>query len=683
MLVFAYISRLWSVPLSLELTLARISLFLIQAGLSCALSFILWYFFRIYQRHYLKSWAVAFGCYAAYLVLLASHVALNPATGALYPVLVGLEFGYLFASYAFAIYVLVGVREAISAERLSSRLVNQLLLLVAALAAVSVALFMFQEGPSLWKTVIQLNLRLLFVGAALVVSGIWLLGMPRRIFIGKLVAISILLWGSLLILLALLSGWLGEGQLFLRVLLVGKHLELFFQTLLGLGLVVWLQDDERSTNQQLTAKTRYLDSHDQLTGALNRDALLQQLSGLIQQPAQQPLLLVMLGLDRFKTVNETVGLKQGDRILREVTRRFETSILKPCLVARTGGDIFALVLQDILTDKQRQFCLHHIEQLIEKPFNFDSGLLKLTATIGVAQFPDHAGSAESLLQKANIAFHQAKRQQQRWIQYHQGMEEETARLLLLEKELLLALEQKQFVLYYQPQWNIREQRIDGFEALVRWHHPERGVVMPGQFLPQMEQIGLMRELDMQLLEQAVETLGRWRKQQLWLSVAVNMSPIHFEQPGLKQRIQQLLQQYEVPPTMLELEITENTAMGDMEQGRNFVTELQQMGIRVSIDDFGTGYSSLGYLRRMPIDKIKIDRSFIIDMAGSDSDMMIVKTMITLAHGLGKRILAEGVEDANQLLLLRHMACDAAQGYLIAKPLPEAEALALLQHKLSF
>jgi hypothetical protein len=181
--------------LSLELTLARISLFLIQAGLSCALSFILWYFFRIYQRHYLKSWAVAFGCYAAYLVLLASHVALNPSTGALYPVLVGLEFGYLFASYAFAIYVLVGVREAISAERLSSRLVNQLLLLVAALAAVSVALFMFQEGPSLWKTVIQLNLRLLFVGAALVVSGIWLLGMPRRIFIGKLVAISILLWG--------------------------------------------------------------------------------------------------------------------------------------------------------------------------------------------------------------------------------------------------------------------------------------------------------------------------------------------------------------------------------------------------------------------------------------------------------------------------------------------------------
>ncbi len=669
--------------MSFELTLARISLFLIQAGLACALSFILWYFYRIYQRHYLKSWSIAFAVFALYLLMLTGYSLIWPRTDWLLWPLLGLEFGYLFFSYAFAIFILVGVREAVSTERISSRLVNQLLLLVAALAFVSVALFVTDTESSVWKTTIQLNLRLLFTGAALLVGGIWLFALPHRILIAKLVALSIMLWGLLMLVMAMLSGWLGEGQALLRVIVVSKHLELFFQTLLGLGLVVWLQDDERSTNQQLTAKTRYLDTHDQLTGCLNRDALLQELSTLIQLPQQQPLLLVMIGLDRFKTINETVGLKQGDRILREVTRRFDTSILKPRLVGRTGGDIFALVLQDILTDKQRQFCLHHIEQLIEKPFNFDSGLLKLTATIGVAQFPEHAASAESLLQKANIAFHQAKRQQQRWIQYHQGMEEETARLLMLEKELLQALELKQFVLYYQPQWNIREQRIDGFEALVRWHHPDRGILMPGQFLPQMEQIGLMRELDMQLLEQAVETLGRWRKKQVQLSVAVNMSPIHFEQAGLKQRIQQLLQQYEVPPTMLELEITENTAMGDMEQGRNYVTELQQMGIRVSIDDFGTGYSSLGYLRRMPIDKIKIDRSFIMDMASSDSDMMIVKTMITLAHGLGKRILAEGVEDANQLLLLKHMACDAAQGYLIAKPLPETDALALLQQKLSF
>jgi diguanylate cyclase (GGDEF)-like protein len=662
--------------LSTELILSRLSLFFIQTGLALVLMLVLWHFYRIYQRHYLKSWALAFLLFACYLLSLTAYSLLNspPRTLMFLPAL--LEFSYIFSCYAFAIWVLVGVREAVTTERIPSRLVNQLLLLVALLALVSVLLFAFDSSLNPWKYYLQVNLRLLFIGSALLVAGVWLFNLPNKTFVTRLVGCSVLLWGLQQILVALISVWLGQGSTLERVVLISKDLELFCQTILGLGLIIWLQEDERLANQQLTAKTRYLDSHDHLTGALNRDALLEQLTDLLQQP--QPLLLIMLGLDRFKTVNESVGLKQGDRILREVNRRFEASILKPRLIARTGGDIFALVLTDVHTDKQRQFSLQHLEQQVEKPFNFDNSQLKLTASMGIALYPEHAGSAETLLQKANIAFHHAKRQQLRWVQYQLGMEEESARLLLLEKELLRAIEQDELVLYFQPQWNMREQRIDAYEALVRWQHPERGLLMPGQFLPAVAQLGLSQKLDLALLEKAVATLGRWRAQRIMLPLAVNMSPIHFEQEGLKQKIQQLLQQYQVPPTMLELEITENTAMGDMEKGSNFVTELQQMGIRVSIDDFGTGYSSLGYLRKMPIDKIKIDRSFIMDMAGSDSDMMIVKTMITLAHGLGKRILAEGVEDEHQFSLLRHMACDAVQGYLIGKPLPEAAALALFK-----
>ncbi len=665
--------------MSTELILSRLSLFFIQTGLALVLMLVLWHFYRIYQRHYLKSWALAFLLFACYVLSLTAYSMLNMQPGRL-AVLPGLlEFSYIFSCYAFAIWVLVGVREAVTTERIPARLVNQLLLLVALLALVSVLLFAFDSSLNPWKYYLQVNLRLLFIGSALLVAGVWLFTLPTKTFVTRLVGCSVLLWGVQQILVALISVWLGQGSTLDRVVFISKHLELFCQTILGLGLIIWLQEDERLANQQLTAKTRYLDSHDHLTGALNRDALLEQLTDLLQQ--QQPFLLIMLGLDRFKTVNESVGLKQGDRILREVNRRFEASILKPRLIARTGGDIFALVLTDVHTDKQRQFSLQHLEQQVEKPFNFDNSQLKLTASMGIALYPEHAGSAETLLQKANIAFHHAKRQQQRWVQYQLGMEEESARLLLLEKELLRAIAQDELVLYFQPQWNMREQRIDAYEALVRWQHPERGLLMPGQFLPAVAQLGLSQKLDLALLEKAVATLGRWRAQRIMLPVAVNMSPIHFEQEGLKLKIQQLLQQYQVPPTMLELEITENTAMGDMEKGRNFVTELQQMGIRVSIDDFGTGYSSLGYLRKMPIDKIKIDRSFIMDMAGSDSDMMIVKTMITLAHGLGKRILAEGVEDEHQFSLLRHMACDAVQGYLIAKPLPEAEALALLKRPL--
>lgn len=663
-----------------ELALARIMLLLVQAGLAFALSYTLWHFYRIYQRHYLKSWSVAFFLFGSYLATLNLHAIIPP----LYAVSRhALEVVYLFSNYSFAVWILLGVREAVTGERIPPRLVNRLHLVLAVLCLLSVLLFVKSAESALWKQTLHVNLRLLFIGCALLVAGSWLLALPRRVRVMRIVATAVLLWGGEMVVLSMLLSYLDNEQSLLQVAIISKHLELLLQTILGLGLVLWLQEDERHANQQLTEKTQYLDTHDQLTGALNRDALLQQISTVLSNQPQQALVLVMIGLDRFKRVNETVGLKHGDRILREVTRRFEASVLKPLVVARTGGDIFALVLQDVQTDKQRQFCLNHLEQLIEKPFNFDTGMLKLTATIGLSQYPEHATGAESLLQKANIAFHQAKRQQQRWIQYQQGMEEETARLLLLEKELQQALAEKQFELFYQPQWNLREQRIEGFEALVRWQHPVKGLLMPGQFLPQMERLGLMRELDFLLLEQAVCTLGRWRAKHPDLSVAVNMSPIHFEQPGLKIKIQHLLKEYQVPPTMLELEITENTAMGDMEQGRNYVSELQQMGIRVSIDDFGTGYSSLGYLRRMPIDKIKIDRSFIIDMAGSDSDMMIVKTMITLAHGLGKRILAEGVEDQNQLQLLKRLACDAAQGYLIAKPLPELDALALLDQQLQF
>lgn len=665
-----------------ELFLSRLSLYFVQAGLALTLAMVLWHFYRVYTRHYLKSWSLAFGCYSVYLVLVSINANMGvflPEDRLLRPFI---EFSFIASSYFFAIYMLIGVREAVLGERIASRLINQLLGLVTLLSLSSVLIFLSESGPTLWKAALQINLRLLFIGATLLVSGFWLFALPRQLFVTKLVAWSVILWGAQLVAMALFVSWFGESVFYDRVTMLAKHLELFYMVLLGMGLLVWLQEDERTTNQALTAKTKYLDTHDYLTGALNRDAFLQETHQQLQQP-QTPSLLVMIGLDRFKTINETVGLKQGDRILREVSRRLETSVLKPRLLARTGGDIFALLLDEVVSDKQLQFSLQHLEQLVEKPFSFDTGPLKLTATLGVARFPEHANSAESLLQKANIAFHHAKRMQQRWYQYHPGMEDESARMLQLEKELQQAIKGREFVLFYQPQWNIREQRIDGFEALVRWLHPQKGLLMPGAFLPQMQQLGLMKEMDLMLLEVAVETLGRWKKQGLTLSVAVNMSPIHFEQDGLKQRIQQLLQTYDVPPTMLELEITEDTAMGDMEKGRNFVTELQQMGIRVSIDDFGTGYSSLGYLRKMPIDKIKIDRSFIMDMAGSDSDMMIVKTMITLAHGLGKRILAEGVEDVNQLQLLRHLACDAVQGYLIAKPVPEEAALKLLEQPLKF
>ncbi|MFC4655508.1 MULTISPECIES: putative bifunctional diguanylate cyclase/phosphodiesterase [Rheinheimera] len=652
--------------------LARFLLYFTQIGFACAMAGLLWHFYTIYQRHYLKSWAIAFSCFALFVGFILTGVQLAAEQAPLWLRQLNSFFNIGFC-YAFAVWLLVGVHETVTAQRTSSRRVNQLLAGLALLAFISVWPVQWWSVTRDWASFLQVNLRLLLIGLSVTVSGAWLWTLNKQQLAVRIVASAMLLWGSLFLLTPLLLQLLPSETI--KVSFVIKYLELFVQMVLSLGLVIWLQQDERQANQQLAAKTQYLDSHDPLTGALNRDALLLQLGPLLA--GQKPCLLLMIGLDSFKVVNESVGLKQGDRILREVTRRLESSIIKPVLVARTGGDIFALVVQDCTTDRQKLFLLQHLEQLIEKPFSSEQGLIKLTASVGVAEAPLHGDDAELLLRRANIAFHHCKRHQQNCSFYQPGMEEESARLLSLEKDLLQALEQDQFIFYFQPQWNLRDGRIEAYEALVRWIHPDKGLLMPGQFLPLVEQVGLSQELDLLLLEKAVATLADWKRQGITVPLAVNMSPVNFQLDGLKKRLQQLLLRYQVSPAMLELEITENTAMNDMEKGSNYVAELQQMGIRVSIDDFGTGYSSLGYLRKMPIDKIKIDRSFVTEMATNDSDMMIIKTMVTLAHGLGKRILAEGVENQAQLEVLRALSCDAIQGYLLAKPLPEQDALALL------
>lgn len=654
---------------------ARLAIYLTQVGIALLLCVLLWNLNRIYQQNYIRSWFIALLGFTSYQLAILLQWALQ------IPLLMEpLQFITIMGSYVFAVFLLRGMMltRRNGVPRWASLSTITLMTSLTILSLITLLPFQLFEIDREWRDYFQVYLRLLLMGILLLGAAISLLQRMESSLGQRLAAATLSLWGCLYIAFAvwrlLSAAELAEP----RLTLIYKCAELFLLCCLGLALLIWLHEHERSANMQLTEKARYLDSYDQLTGALNRDALLTQLQHKLQQSADTPLYLLMLGLDKFKTINESVGLKQGDMLLRQLNQRFANSILKPALVARTGGDIFALALTDIQDDSQLNYALRHLQQLVEKRFDSQAGQLQLSCTVGIACAPYDADSAETLLQKANIAFHQAKRLQARHLAYKAGMEDESARLIGWETELLAAMQHDQLVLYFQPQLNLRNNKLDAFEVLVRWQHPKLGLLMPGQFLPFVEQLGLSRQLDFWILQKAVQTISQWRQSGIQVPLAVNMSPLHFQQDGLKQHIQQLLQQYQVTPEFLELEITENTAMHDMEKGSNHVLELQQMGIRVSIDDFGTGYSSLAYLRRMPIDKIKIDRSFVMDMAGNDSDMMIVKTMTKLAHGLGKRILAEGVETAVQLELLKSMACDAVQGYYIARPLPEPEALAFVR-----
>lgn len=660
---------------------ARLAIYLTHVGVALLLSYLLWTLSRTYRQGYIRAWFIAllaFSCYQ--LMILLQLLAVS------FPWLMTvMQFLTISSSYAFAVFLLRGMlltRHG-TLQPLLGLSTAKLMLMLGVLGAVSVFPFSWFVLAQDWQIYFQSHARILVMGVLLLTAAVSLMQRAEATLGQRLAVVVLTLWGLLYVGYALLQ-MLGSATVFdERMRLIYKCLELFYLCSLGLILLIWLHENERNTNRQLTEKTRYLNRYDQLTGALNRDALLIQLQEKLLQTPDAPLHLLMLGLDKFKTINESVGLKQGDIVLRQLNQRFQASILKPALIARTGGDIFALVLTDINNATQLQFALRHLQQLVERSFELEAGALQLTCTIGMASAPADGVTAESLLQKANIAYHQAKRLQSHCLAYKAGMEDESARLISWESELLAAMRNHEFVLHFQPQINLRDNKLEAFEVLVRWQHPSKGFLMPAQFLPYVEQLGLSRQLDFWVLQKAVQTISNWRQQKLHVPLAVNMSPLHFQQDGLKQKIQQLLLHYKVSPELLELEITENTAMHDMEKGSNHVLELQQMGIRVSIDDFGTGYSSLAYLRRMPIDKIKIDRSFVMDMAGNDSDMMIVKTMIKLAHGLGKRILAEGVESDVQLQLLKNMSCDAVQGYYFAKPLAETDAIAFCQRELSF
>ena len=374
------------------------------------------------------------------------------------------------------------------------------------------------------------------------------------------------------------------------------------------------------------------------------------------------------------------GLKTGDYILGEIATRLNDSILLPKAVGRLSGDSFMFVIEfsDVIAIKGVP---EHLHEVIDRSYLFEEQEIFIQASIGYCTYPTDGQNSEGLLQHANLALHHAETNDIATVSFESGMQAEGRRLVLREKELKAAIYNDEFVLYYQPQLNLLTNRLEGVEALVRWQHPTEGLLSPANFLDDIDALSMNSFFDNYILTKACSANARWYKQfKRRIAIAVNITAVEFQDPQLVTKIQSLLLENNLPPKYLELEITENVVMTDFTTAMATIVSLQSMGIKVSIDDFGTGYSSLAYLRQLPIDKIKIDRSFIIEVATNDSDMTVVKSMIELSHGLGKRVLAEGVENRDQLNVLRQLGCDAVQGYFIAKPLPEEQLLKYLSRK---
>ena len=410
--------------------------------------------------------------------------------------------------------------------------------------------------------------------------------------------------------------------------------------------------------------------HDPLTGLPNRAQLKQQIRIIVNRAAieKQRFAIMFLDLDRFKMINDTMGHDAGDLLLKAVADRIRHCVRESDFIARLGGDEFTIVLEDIESPESAANVAEKICRSVGQPFVFMQQKMFVTTSIGISIFPDDGEDVSALIKHADSAMFRAKEKRNNFCFYEQGMEAEIAKRLKLEQELRKAIDEDELVLHYQPQVRLKTGELIGAEALVRWQHPAKGLVSPDVFIPLAEESGLINQLSDWVLENAAVQLKHWIQKGHKLTLAVNLSVKDLMAEELHTKLHDLIQRNSLPKNVLELEITESTLMDHPELMITEINKIKRMGITIAVDDFGSGYSSLNYLKRLPVDVLKIDRSFISDIESDPSDSAIVAGIIGLAKSLKMGTVAEGVETEEQRQILETLGCDNYQGYLFSKPL---------------
>lgn len=418
---------------------------------------------------------------------------------------------------------------------------------------------------------------------------------------------------------------------------------------------------------EASERIHYLSHHDELTGLPNRIQMKEFLEGRLQKGSEvdRPLAMISLDLNDFKTINDVYGHSAGDAVLSEVSARLRNCMRSTDLVARQGGDEFIIIAPDLVNhDDIDIFCRRIIEEL-RRPFYVCGNEMFIGASMGIALSPQHARTASDLLRYSDIALYEAKKDKNTpWVFYKPDMAELIVQRRELEQALREAIKENQLFLLYQPRYDIRLGRITSLEALVRWRHPRYGLLMPDQFIPLAEETGIIVALTDWVLTTACRDVGRHFES---LSVSINMSPVEFRATDIAARVKNTLEATGFPASRLELEVTENVTLSRPEQTQKIMHELKGLGVRLLMDDFGTGYASLNYLRSFPFDGIKLDKSFIFAMDGSETAKHIVEKIIGLGKDFNLEVTAEGVESQEQLSQLKSYQCDIAQGYFISRP----------------
>jgi len=435
-------------------------------------------------------------------------------------------------------------------------------------------------------------------------------------------------------------------------------------------------DAEIHQRQAVQQNLARLETTDTLTGLANRRFFMEDLAHTLSIADRQmrQVALVMIDLDRFQMLNDSLGHQFGDELLIKVSERLNALSDEKIMVAYSGGDEFMVCQQHVEDIDDVINLLGQIKQCFDEPFDVQGEKHRVTATMGVAVYPQSGLDTDTLLRNADIALYRAKEQGRNTYQFYtEGMQDREVMRLELDKDLNQALANDEFVLYFQPQLDLNHSSINSVEALIRWQHPRRGLLPPLDFIPLAEESGRITDIGRWVVRAACRQLAKWQDGPYAnLRIAVNLSGRELDDESIVDHIQDVLESHGVPADRLEVELTEEIFIQNIEHNLNQLSKLHKLGVHLAIDDFGVGYSSLGYLRDFPVDLLKIDRSFITDVTERHDDAVITRAVINLAHNLGIQVVAEGVETREQLDFLKNHRCDLVQGYLISRPIPAAE-----------
>jgi diguanylate cyclase (GGDEF)-like protein len=646
-------------------------------------------FYRIYRRDYLRDWAWSWAGFCLYLAGGAVSFYVSPPLGPGHPIRLVSSSLSLIGGYLQIAWLLLGTWH-ISSERRISPALRRWGLGFLTVLAVGVVLATAGISDLATVTLARMGPRSLLAGLAFLAaaSSLWRRAAPRSGGMGRgIVGVSFVLFG--IEQLILLGGVLRRMPVdrFANFLASLQPFEIVFYGLIGCSMVAWLLEEERERSTLASARLEHLAFHDPMTGLPNRNGLVQQIRAalVVAEERGDRLAVLLLDLDHFKVINDSLGHSQGNDLLKLLGQRMRNLLAPGEDLAHLGGDEFAILLPRIGSDAELKQMGEGLLSIIRLPLESQGRELYVTASLGISRFPEDDSDPEELLKCADIAMYRAKALGRDHLQiYSPDMDVGNLEQLSLAHDLRTALsENRELLLMFQPILDTHTRRIDSFEALLRWQHPRRGLLTPGDFLWLAESTGVSETLDLWVLREACRRAQEWRRDGLLhVRVAVNLSARPFERPDLIDRIRDVLTEVGLPASSLELEITETLAMKNAEASLEVLQGIKELGVRISIDDFGTGYSSLSYLTNFPIDTLKVDAAFIRSLGSGRGSEEVIAAVIALAHSLDIDVVAEGVEHEEQWQILREQGCDKVQGFLFSRPVVARECRRLLAEERS-